>query len=76
MDLQKQRETGLRIQFKRKMAKLRQFELSAQLGISPNYLSAIERGAEKVSTELLLRIAKTLNCAITDLSPDRFKGEN
>lgn len=51
---------GKRIANRRQQAGLKQNVLAEKLGISNNYLSSIERGKEKPSLEILVRICTTL----------------
>lgn len=52
---------GERIAKRRKQAKIKQNVLAEQIGISNNYLSSIERGKEKPSLEILVKICNALN---------------
>ena len=52
---------GARIAKRRKQSKIKQNELAEQLNISNNYLSSIERGREKPSLEIFVRICNALN---------------
>ena len=65
--LESQRQTGLKVAYYRRLAKLTQWDLSNQLGMTVTYVSLIERGHNRASTDTLLRIAKILNCSIEDL---------
>lgn len=51
---------GERIAKRRKQVKIKQNTLADQLGISNNYLSSIERGKEKPSLEILIKICNAL----------------
>ena len=60
---------GYRIRTARKSKELTQKELSAQVGVGPNYLATVERGTKTASEVLLKRIALatdvTLNWLVT-----------
>jgi len=51
---------GKRIKQQRKIAKITQEELAEKLNISASYQSRLERGATKISLELLVKIAEHL----------------
>lgn len=51
---------GLRIAQRRKQAGIKQNILAEKLGISNNYLSGIERGREKPSLEILVKLCNAL----------------
>lgn len=51
---------GERISNRRKKLKIRQNVLADMIGISNNYLSSIERGNEKPSLEIMIRICNAL----------------
>lgn len=52
---------GERIAKRRKQINIKQNVLADQLNISNNYLSSIERGKEKPSLEILIKICNALN---------------
>lgn len=52
---------GERIARRRRQNNIKQNILAAQIGISNNYLSSIERGKEKPSLEIIVRICNVLN---------------
>jgi len=52
---------GERIANRRKQSNIKQNVLADIIGISNNYLSSIERGKEKPSLEILVRICNELN---------------
>ena len=56
---------GIRIAKRRKEAGIKQNILAEKIGISNNYLSGIERGNEKPSLEILIKI-----CNILHVTPD------
>ena len=58
---QKRRELGQRLQQLREDAGITQGDLSAEAGCSKNYLSAIERGVNKLTVPLLLEYCLALN---------------
>lgn len=51
---------GRRIAMRREQIKLKQNALAEIVGISNNYLSSIERGKEKPSLEILVRLCNAL----------------
>lgn len=57
---------GPKIKQLRVLHNLNQDALAAKVGISPSYLSHIERGNRDVDTELLSKFAEQLGCHITD----------
>lgn len=52
---------GRRISKRREQIKVKQNALAEAIGISNNYLSSIERGKEKPSLEILIRICNALH---------------
>ena len=56
---------GIRIKSRRIALRMKQYELAKQLEISNNHLSSIEKGKEKPSIDLLLKI-----CNILKVTPD------
>lgn len=52
---------GKRIAKRREQIKIKQNALAEAIGISNNYLSSIERGKEKPSLEILVRICNALH---------------
>ena len=52
---------GSNIRAARKRADLTQEELSESIGVSPHYISDLERGLVGVSTDTLIKICNTLN---------------
>lgn len=57
MDL---RQIGKRIQKRREELGMKQEELAERVSLSPNYMSAIERGVKTPKLETFIRIANTL----------------
>ena len=55
---------GTRIKEKRKQKKLTQENLAESLDVSVGYVSQVERGATKISLDLLAEIASVLECDI------------
>lgn len=51
----------------RKDKKLQQQELADMVGINRSYISAIENGKFLPTSDILLKIARALNCYYTDL---------
>ena len=60
-------QIGAKIRYYRTIRMLEQIALADRLGITSQYLSKIERGATKPSTDLLFLIAQELNVDITKL---------
>ena len=58
-------EVGNRLQLARERADYTQERLSELIGVTPNHLSAIERGASGISLEALQKI-----CAVLGISAD------
>jgi transcriptional regulator with XRE-family HTH domain len=72
-------EIGANIQAARERAGYTQEELSEVLNITPNHMSAIERGASGISLELLRRVCRLLgisaDCIIFgSMEPDEEAG--
>ena len=65
----KRRELGQRLQQLREDAGITQGALSAKAGCSKNYLSAIERGVNKLTVPLLLEY-----CLALDKTPNEILG--
>jgi hypothetical protein len=62
---------GLRIKIRRTILGIKQTDLAEQLGISQPYLSLIEAGDRPIDSEMLVRIAKVLDCEPADLTNER-----
>lgn len=58
---EKKKELGSRLQYLREQADITQLELSERAGCSKNYLSAIERGVNKLTVPLLLEYCKAVH---------------
>ena len=58
---------GKGLQKQRKKRKMTQEQLSEQLGISPHYLSAVERGVNQLSYEILVHAINVLECSADDI---------
>jgi transcriptional regulator with XRE-family HTH domain len=56
---------GNRIKKERKQSKLSQEELAECLGISSSFQSRMERGATKISLDMLGRISETLDISLS-----------
>jgi len=65
-------QIGAKIRYYRTIRALEQIALAEKLGITSQYLSKIERGAAKPSTDLLFLIAQVLNVDVITL----MKGES
>lgn len=61
------RAVGKRIKIVRQRNGLTQDQLAEQVGLSPKYISGIERGVENPTMEILLRVAKMLGVEPYDL---------
>ena len=68
-----EQEIGKRIKELRKQRKIPQERLAEMIGISPNYLSALERGAYNIKLELLVQIIDCLDCTADDIFHDVIK---
>ena len=68
---EKKRELGSRLQFLREQAGVTQLELSERAGCSKNYLSAVERGVNKLTVPVLLEY-----CKATHKTPNEILGFN
>ena len=68
-----EQEIGRRIKEIRKQKKIPQEKLAEMIGISPNYLSALERGAYNIKLELLVQIIDCLDITADDLFRDVIK---
>ena len=56
---------GARIKKERKLSKLSQEELAERLNISTSFQSRMERGATKISLDMLGRISEALNITLS-----------
>ena len=61
---------GKRIQYYRKKKELTQEKLSEMLGITPHYLSALERGIYNIKLETLVKILNCLECSADEIFCD------
>ena len=68
-----EQEIGRRIKEIRKQKKIPQEKLAELIGISPNYMSALERGAYNIKLELLVQIIDCLDITADDLFRDVIK---
>ena len=68
-----EQEIGRRIKDIRKRKKIPQEKLAEMIGISPNYMSALERGAYNIKLELLVQIIDCLDITADDLFRDVIK---
>ena len=66
---QKKKELGQRLQELREQAGITQLVLSEKAGCTKNYLSAVERGVNKLTVPLLLEY-----CAALHKTPDEVLG--
>jgi transcriptional regulator with XRE-family HTH domain len=56
------RDVGNRIRTERYLRNLRQEELAARAGVSRNFVSAVERGTQRLDAWRLRHLALALNC--------------
>ena len=68
-----EQEIGRRIKEIRTQKKIPQEKLAEMIGISPNYMSALERGAYNIKLELLVQIIDCLDITADDLFRDVIK---
>lgn len=68
-----EQEIGKRIKEIRKKKKIPQERLAEMIGISPNYMSALERGAYNIKLDLLVQIIDCLDITADDLFRDVVK---
>lgn len=61
------RAVGKRIKIVRQRSGLTQDQLAEQVGLSPKYISGIERGVENPTMNILIRVAKMLGVEPYDL---------
>ena len=61
------RAVGKRIKIVRQRSGLTQDQLAEQVGLSPKYISGIERGVENPTMDILLRVATMLGVEPYDL---------
>ena len=61
---------GKRIQEYRKKKGITQEQLSEAIGITPHYLSALERGIYNIKLETLVKILNYLNCSADQIFCD------
>ena len=73
MDL---KSIGKKIQMRREELGMRQEELAEYVSLSPNYMSAIERGVKIPRLETFIRITNTLNTPADLLLVDVLKTGN
>jgi transcriptional regulator with XRE-family HTH domain len=65
------KKVGHRIKIRRTVLDITQLDLAKQLGISQTYLSMMENGDRPIDSEMLVRIAKVLDCEPVDLTNER-----
>lgn len=65
-----EKSIGQRIAQYRKAKKLTQEQLAESVGLTTHHLSAIERGASGVRTEVLVQIINILGCTADDIFCD------
>ncbi len=68
-----EQEIGRRIKEIRKQKKIPQEKLAEMIGISPNYMCALERGAYNIKLDLLVLIIDCLDITADDLFRDVIK---
>ena len=65
-----EKDVGKRIQRFRKKKGLTQEQLAEMINMSPNHLSAIERGVYGVKLDTLVQIINCIDCTANDLFAD------
>ena len=60
-------QLGLNIRVMRVRKQMTQEQLAFNADMHPTYLSEIERGKRKISVEMLIRVAKALDCKAAEL---------
>ncbi|MFO7870189.1 MAG: helix-turn-helix transcriptional regulator [Kiritimatiellia bacterium] len=55
---------------------LSQEDLAECVGCHRNYLGRIERGEQNITLDMMVRVAKALNCEVPDLFTRGEKGES
>lgn len=65
------KEIGLRVAIARKISKVSQQKLSAQMGINRPQLANMELGRSRWAVDQLWRVAIVLGVSITKLIPER-----
>ena len=65
-----EKSVGIRIQERRKACGLTQEQLAEKIDLSPNHLSAIERGVYSIKLDTLVQIINCLGCTADDLFCD------
>lgn len=68
-----EQEIGRRIKELRKQKRIPQEKLAEMIGITPNYLSALERGAYNIKLDTLVQIIDCLDITADDLFRDVIK---
>ena len=68
MDVTK--KIGKRLQEQRKKKGYTQEQFSEMIGVSPNYLSAVERGVNQLNYEALVHAMNLLDCSADDIFKD------
>ncbi len=68
-----ERDIGKRIQECRRKRGFTQNQFSERIGISPHYLSSLERGIYNIKLELLVTILNELDCSADEVFCDVVK---
>ena len=68
-----EQEIGRRIKEIRKQKKIPQEKLAEMIGVTPNYMSALERGAYNIKLDWLVQIIDCLDITADDLFRDVVK---
>jgi transcriptional regulator with XRE-family HTH domain len=58
------RDVGRRIRSERWLRNLRQEELARRAGVTRNFVSAVERGTQRLDAWRLLHLARALDCEL------------
>ncbi|MBQ9802152.1 MAG: helix-turn-helix transcriptional regulator [Clostridia bacterium] len=64
------KKIGKRLQEQRKKKGYTQERFSEMIGVSPNYLSAVERGVNQLNYEALVHAMNLLDCSADDIFRD------
>lgn len=64
---------GKRIQQQRKAKQMTQQALAEKIGVSANYLSAVERGINQLAYDKLIDLINCLECSADDIFVDVLK---
>lgn len=60
---------GVKLRQKRRQVDITQQELADLVGVTRIYISMIERGETSITLEKVYRLAKALNCTLSEILP-------